>query len=113
MGKHVRLPPVRFGPAACALGQSSTLPSARRSAKSLIPGSADSELAIDAKRWCHEQELRSGVVMLGTILLIILILILIGSLPTWPYSGGWGYYPSGGFGLVVVIVIILLLMGRI
>jgi Protein of unknown function (DUF3309) len=60
-----------------------------------------------------EQEPRSGVVMLGTILLIILILILIGALPTWPYSGGWGYYPSGGFGLLVVIVIILLLMGRI
>jgi uncharacterized protein DUF3309 len=51
--------------------------------------------------------------MLGTILLIILILILIGSLPTWPYSTGWGYYPSGGFGLLVVIVIILLLVGRI
>ena len=51
--------------------------------------------------------------MLGTIQLIILILILIGALPTWPYSGGWGYYPSGGFGLLVVIVIVLLLMGRI
>jgi hypothetical protein len=51
--------------------------------------------------------------MLGTILLIILILILIGALPTWPYSGGWGYYPSGGFGLLLVIVVTLLLMGRI
>ena len=51
--------------------------------------------------------------MLGTILLIILILILLGSLPTWPYSSGWGYYPSGGIGLIVIIVIILLLMGRI
>ena len=51
--------------------------------------------------------------MLGTILLIILILILIGALPTWPYSSGWGYYPSGGVGLVLVIVLILLLMGRI
>jgi hypothetical protein len=51
--------------------------------------------------------------MLGTILLIILILILIGALPHWPYSSGWGYYPSGGFGLVVVILVILLLMGRI
>ena len=61
----------------------------------------------------YEQELRRGVVMLGTILLIILILILIGALPTWPYSGGWGYYPSGGFGLLVIIVIVLLLMGRI
>jgi len=51
--------------------------------------------------------------MLGTILLIILILILVGALPTWPYSAGWGYYPSGGFGLLLLIVIILLLMGRI
>jgi hypothetical protein len=51
--------------------------------------------------------------MLGTILLIILILILIGALPTWPYSGGWGYYPSGGIGLVLIILIILLVMGRI
>ena len=51
--------------------------------------------------------------MLGTILLIILILILIGALPTWPYSTGWGYYPSGGLGLILLIVIILLLAGRI
>jgi hypothetical protein len=51
--------------------------------------------------------------MLGTILLIILILILLGALPTWPYSSGWGYYPSGGLGIVVIIVIVLLLMGRI
>ena len=51
--------------------------------------------------------------MLGTILLIVLILILIGALPTWPHSSGWGYYPSGGIGLVVIILIILLLMGRI
>jgi len=51
--------------------------------------------------------------MLGTILLVILILILLGALPTWPYSSGWGYYPSGGLGLIVIIVIILLLMGRL
>ena len=51
--------------------------------------------------------------MLGTILLIILILILIGALPRWPYSSGWGYYPSGGVGLLLIIVIILLLLGRI
>lgn len=50
---------------------------------------------------------------MGTILLIILILILIGSLPTWPYSGGWGYYPSGGVGLLVVILVVLLLAGYI
>jgi hypothetical protein len=51
--------------------------------------------------------------MLGTILLIILILILLGALPTWPYSAGWGYYPSGGAGLLLVIVLILLMVGRI
>ena len=50
---------------------------------------------------------------LGTILIIILILVLIGALPTWPHSSGWGYYPSGGVGLVVLILNILLLMGRI
>jgi hypothetical protein len=50
---------------------------------------------------------------LGTILLIILILILVGALPTWPYSSGWGYYPSGGVGLVLIIILILLLLGRI
>src|SRR5262245_24358388 len=50
---------------------------------------------------------------LGTILLIILILILLGALPTWPYSAGWGYYPSGGIGLVVIILLILVLMGRL
>ena len=48
-----------------------------------------------------------------TILLVILILMLIGAFPAWPYSRGWGYYPSGGLGLVVIILVILLLMGRI
>ena len=51
--------------------------------------------------------------MLGTILIIILILLLVGALPTWPYSGGWGYYPSSGAGLILLIVIILLVAGRI
>jgi hypothetical protein len=50
---------------------------------------------------------------LGTILLIILILMLLGALPTWPHSRSWGYYPSGGLGLLVVILIVLLLLGRI
>jgi hypothetical protein len=50
--------------------------------------------------------------MIGTVLLIILILLLVGALPTWPYSSGWGYYPSGGLGLILVIVLILVLMGR-
>lgn len=47
-----------------------------------------------------------------TILIIILILLLIGALPTWPYSTGWGYYPSGGLGLVLIIILILALVGR-
>jgi hypothetical protein len=50
---------------------------------------------------------------MGTILLVILILLLIGAIPAWPYSRGWGYGPSGGVGLVVLILIILLLTGRI
>jgi hypothetical protein len=49
----------------------------------------------------------------GTIVLILLIVLLIGALPTWPYSGGWGYYPSGGLGLVVVILLILILLGKL
>ena len=48
-----------------------------------------------------------------TILVVILILALIGALPTWPYSRGWGYYPSGGVGLIVLVLVILLLLGRI
>ncbi len=50
---------------------------------------------------------------MSTILLVLLILLLIGALPSWPYSRSWGYYPSGGLGLVVVIVLILLLTGRL
>lgn len=50
---------------------------------------------------------------LGTILLIVLILILIGVIPTWPHSRGWGYAPSGILGLIVVVLIVLLLMGRL
>jgi len=51
--------------------------------------------------------------MLGTILLIVLILMLLGAMPAWPHSRSWGYGPSGGLGLVVLIIIILLFMGRI
>jgi hypothetical protein len=51
--------------------------------------------------------------MLGTILLIILILLLVGAIPTWPYSRAWGYGPSGILGVILLIIIILLLMGRI
>ncbi|HEY1706780.1 MAG TPA: DUF3309 family protein [Rhizomicrobium sp.] len=51
--------------------------------------------------------------MLGTILIVVLILLLLGALPTWPYSSGWGYYPSGGLGLILLILIVLALLGRL
>jgi hypothetical protein len=51
--------------------------------------------------------------MIRTVLLILLILLLLGALPTWPYSSGWGYYPSGGLGLVLLIIVILILAKRI
>jgi hypothetical protein len=51
--------------------------------------------------------------MLGTILLVVLILLLIGTLPHWPYSTGWGYYPAGGLGTILTVVLILVLIGRI
>ncbi len=51
--------------------------------------------------------------MLGTILLVLLIMMLLGALPAWPHSRTWGYYPSGGLGLVLVIVVALLLLGRL
>ena len=51
--------------------------------------------------------------MLGTVLIIIVVLLLIGALPTWPYSSAWGYYPSGGLGLILLVVLLLFLLGRI
>jgi len=54
-----------------------------------------------------------GGIMLGTILLVVLILLLLGAIPAWPYSRGWGYYPSGGLGLVLIVIVILLATGRI
>ena len=50
---------------------------------------------------------------MSTVLLIILILLLVGAVPAWPYSSGWGYWPSGGLGLILLIVIVLALMGRV
>ncbi|MFZ1009002.1 MAG: DUF3309 family protein [Candidatus Sulfotelmatobacter sp.] len=50
---------------------------------------------------------------MSTILLIVLVLLLLGALPAWPYSRGWGYYPSGGLGLVVVVLLVLVLAGRL
>jgi Protein of unknown function (DUF3309) len=52
-------------------------------------------------------------VSIGTILLIILILVLLGVLPTWPHSRGWGYYPTGGLGIIIIIIVVLLLLGRL
>ena len=52
-------------------------------------------------------------VSIGTILLIILVLLLLGALPTWPYSSGWGFYPSGGLGLVLIVLLILVVTGRL
>jgi Protein of unknown function (DUF3309) len=51
--------------------------------------------------------------MLGTILVVLLVLMLLGALPSWPHSKSWGYYPSGGLGLILIILVILLLTGRI
>jgi Protein of unknown function (DUF3309) len=51
--------------------------------------------------------------MLRTILLIVLVLLLLGALPTWPYSTGWGYYPSGGLGLILLIVLVLVIAKKI
>jgi hypothetical protein len=51
--------------------------------------------------------------MLGTILIVVLVLMLVGALPTWPHSRQWGYFPSGGIGLVLLILLILLLLGRL
>ena len=51
--------------------------------------------------------------MLSTILIVVLVLALIGALPAWPYSSGWGYYPSGGLGIIVLVVLVLLLTGRV
>ena len=50
---------------------------------------------------------------ISTILLIILVLLLIGALPAWPYSSGWGYYPSGGMGLVLIVLVVLVVTGRL
>ena len=51
--------------------------------------------------------------MLGTILIIVLLLMLVGAIPRWPHSKEWGYYPSGGFGLLIIILLILILTGRL
>jgi membrane protein YdbS with pleckstrin-like domain len=68
--------------------------------------------AHDTRSVLTRRESRATPIML-TILVVILLLVALGALPTWPYSRGWGYYPSGGLGLIVLVLVILLLMGRI
>jgi len=51
--------------------------------------------------------------MIGLLLLVLLIVLVIGALPTWPYSSGWGYYPSSGLGLIVLVLLVLILIGRV
>ena len=51
--------------------------------------------------------------MLGTLLLILLVLMLVGAMPSWPYSRSWGYYPSSGLGIVLVVIVVLMLLGRV
>jgi hypothetical protein len=68
------------------------------------------DLTTFCHRWFHTLSLED---IMNTILLVVLILLLLGALPTWPYSANWGYYPSGGLGLILLIVVILLLTGRL
>jgi hypothetical protein len=56
---------------------------------------------------------RESSMSISTILLILLVLLLVGALPAWPYSGGWGYYPSGGLGLVLIVLLVLVVTGRL
>ncbi len=65
------------------------------------------------RSWEDDGTIAKGKFMVGTILLVLLILMLIGSVPAWPYSRGWGYYPSSGIGTILAIVIILILLGVI
>jgi hypothetical protein len=82
----------------------------------------DKNGALPRKRFSRSAELQKKAAkprsvcvkkVMRTILLLILIVLLIGALPTWPYSTGWGYYPSGGFGLILLILIILALMRKV
>lgn len=61
----------------------------------------------------HDDRIGERVVSISTILLILVVLLLIGALPAWPYSGAWGYYPSGGLGVVVIVLLVLLVTGKL
>src|SRR5271165_448061 len=87
----------------------------------LTNGRSDAPLSRGAMKRSTRAELtnvsqllhRKGAKTMVTILIVFLVLALVGALPSWPYSRGWGYYPSGGLGLVVLILVVLLLMGRL
>jgi hypothetical protein len=68
---------------------------------------------VDRESYFVTRHPKAGDASVSTILIVILILLLLGALPTWPYSSGWGYYPSGGLGLVLLILIVLVLIGRV
>jgi len=70
-------------------------------------------VAVFLKKDTCAQGAAGDLLSMNTILLVVLILLLLGALPTWPYSTGWGYYPSGGLGLILLILVILALAGRI
>lgn len=89
-------------------GTASALPMAKKEAEEFFR--ACNYLTVGRKGF---DTLRRTTNMLGTILLIVLILMLLGALPTWPHSRSWGYYPSGGLGMILLILIILILMERL
>jgi uncharacterized protein DUF3309 len=82
----------------------------KQSAAHFAPGFGFGETGLD---FFKEQLNRSLEAAMSTILLVVLVLLLVGALPSWPYSRSWGYYPSGGLGLVVVVLLVLLLAGRL
>jgi hypothetical protein len=73
---------------------------------------AGDEVGMAAAR-AHNRIEQGDKAMLSTVLIVVLLLALIGALPAWPYSSGWGYYPSGGLGIIVLVVLVLLLSGRL
>ncbi len=83
-----------------------------RTAASWVPASRVDAI-YGTESTAGDRRRRKESIMLGTILLILLVMLLVGALPRWPHSRGWGYGPSGGLGLVLLIVLILVLMGRI
>jgi hypothetical protein len=70
-------------------------------------------VAIDVDRWGARPSTLEILMSIGTILLIVLVLMLVGVVPLWPHSRSWGYGPSGGIGLIVIVLVVLLLMGRL